>query len=259
MSPMPPPPLILSQSKTALGVGLTASFLASGGTDPYVFSVRPNGAGGSIDATSGLYTAPVIVNGGSFLAPKQMYDIIDVTDDLGVITTSSILVGTPLILFCDVIQREMGLANGRVYLWDQKIPEPSDAGLFIAVSVLTCKPFSNTNKYDGSGSSLLSIQSINMYANMQIDIISRNAEARDRKEEVIMALNSDYAQSQQENNSFYIGKLPPGSQFVNLSNPDGGAIPYRYNIAVALQYFVRKTQAVPYYNDFVQTVETIES
>ncbi len=259
MSPPAPQPIVLTQSKTALGVGLTASFLASGGTSPLVYSVLPNGAGGTIDDTTGLYTAPPTVNNGSYLAPKQMYDVIQVTDDVGLFKKATILVGTPLILFCEVLQRGLGLADGRVYLWDQKIMEPSDAGLFIAVSVLTCKPFSNTNKYDGSGSGLLSIQSVNMYANMQIDVISRSAEARDRKEEVIMALNSDYAQSQQEGNSFYIGKLPPGSQFVNLSNPDGGAIPYRYNIAVALQYFVTKNQAVPYFSTFSPAEETIES
>jgi len=188
--------------------------------------------------------------------PKQIFDTIQVVDSLGAIASSQIMVGTPLLLFCDIIQKELGLANGRVYLWDQKIMQPTDSGLYVAVSVLSCKPFANTNSFNGATGD--AIQSVNMYALLQVDIISRGPEARDRKEEVILALESNYAQSQQEGNSFYIGKLPPGSQFVNLSNQDGAAIPYRFNISVALQYFFVKTKAVPYYDDFSAVAVTTE-
>lgn len=241
--------LTLTQSAKAVGVNLTASFLALGGTPPYTYVVRTNpaGAGGTVDSSTGLYIAPSVVNGGSYGPPKQLYDTIQVIDSLGARAYTTILVGNALLLFCEVIQNYMGLANGRVYLWDQKITEPSDAGAFIAVSVLRCQPFANTNKFDGNGNA---IQSMNMFAQLSVDIISRDTEARDRKEEILMAIKSDYAQNQQTANSFYIGKLPPGQQFVNLSDPDGAAIPYRFNIAVALQYFYTKTVGVPYFDTF---------
>ena len=242
--------LALTQNKTALGVNLSASFLGTGGTPPYTYLVRPNGAGGTIGASSGIYTAPALVNGGSYGPPKKIYDIIQVNDSAGALATSQILVGNPLLLFCDIIQNQLGLANGRVYLWDQKILEPTDSGLYIAVSVLSCKPFSNQNYFDGSSSNSNSDQAVNMAATLQIDIISRDTEARDRKEEVLMALNSNYSQSQQEANSFYIGKLPPGSQFVNLSAQDGAAIPYRFNIAATMQYFVTKVVPVQSFTTF---------
>lgn len=244
--------LLLTQSKTALGVGLTASFLATGGTPPYTYSVRqiPLGAGGQINSSTGIYTAPNVVNGGLFGPPKQLYDTIQVNDSAGAFAIANILVGTPLLLFCEIIQNCLNLANGRVYLWDQKMAQPTDSGLYVAISVLSCKPFSNTNKYDGSGANSNADQSVNMYALLSVDIISRDAEARDRKEEIILALNSNYAQAQQEANSFYIGKLPPGGQFVNLSEQDGAAIPYRFNISVALQYFYTKTSAVPSFGSF---------
>lgn len=245
--------LALTQTKTALGVNLQASFLGTGGTAPYVYSVRPNGAGGSINSSTGLYTAPAVVNAGKFDQPTNMYDLIQVVDNVGALATSQILVGNPLLLFCEIIQRCLGLANGRVYLWDQKLMQPTDAGLYVAVSVLSCKPFGNINSPDGSGGGLNSQQFVNMYAQLQIDVTSRDFEARDRKEEVILALNSTYANQQQEANSFYIGKLPPGSQFVNLSSPDGAAIPYRFNIAVAMQYFFVKTVVDPYFDTFPTT------
>jgi len=244
--------ITITQSKTALGVNLQAGFSASGGTAPYTYSIRTNpiGAGGTINSSTGLYTAPSVVNGGQYLNALQMYDTIQVKDSAGVTATAQILVANPLGLFCDVIQTSMGLANGRVYLWNQKIMQPTDSGIFVAVAVLSAKPFASLNVPDGSGSAMNSQQSVNMYAQLQLDVISRDSEARDRKEEVILALNSDYSRSQQEANSFYIGKLPPGAQFVNLSNEDGAAIPYRFNISVAIQYCYVKTVAVPYFSTF---------
>jgi hypothetical protein len=54
------------------------------------------------------------------------------------------------------------------------------------------------------------------------------------------------------------GGLPPGGQFVNLSMIDGDAIPYRFNISVNMQYFVRKVKAVAYFDDFADVEVTTE-
>lgn len=236
--------LSLSQSKTAVGAGITASFLAVGGTGPFVYSVLPGGANGTINSSTGIYTAPAQINSN----PILLYDTIQVTDSVNAVARARIFTGTPLLLFCDIIQNQMGLDNNHVYLWNQKLFQPTDSGLYVAISVLSCKPFGNTNSFDGTTNA--SIQSVNMYAQLQLDIISRGPAARDQKELVILALNSDYSQTQQSGNSFFIGELPPNSQFKNLSLIDGDAIPYRFSIDVAMQYFVSKTSAVPYYTTF---------
>ena len=237
--------ITVTQNKTALAVGRVASFVAAGGVEPYVFSVRPHGAGGSIDQ-NGIYTAPAAVDPD----PSKAFDVIQVRDSVGGKGTARIMVGTPLMLFCEILQQELGLADGRVYLWDQKLMQPTDAGLYIAVSILSSKVFGNTNAPVSSSSGLNSVQSVNMMATMQLDIISRGPEARDRKEEVIMALNSTYAQQQMEQNSFLIGRIPPGGQFMNLSAMDGAAIPYRFTISVNMQYFYTKTKAPDYFNNY---------
>lgn len=238
--------LTLSQTKTALGPKLTASFLGVGGTEPYVYSVLPDGAGGTIDDETGLYTAPSTVSDD----PRMLYDTIQVTDDLAATAQAQILVGDPLLLFCEIIQREMGLANGRVYIWDQKIFQPKNDELYIAVSMLNCKPFGNNIAPDPEDGWSNPIQSVNMAATLDLDIISRGPAARTRKEEVILALNSIYAQQQQEGNSFYIGKLPAHGRFINLSMVDGAAIPYRFKISVEIQYAVTKQKVVPYFDTF---------
>lgn len=235
----------ISQSYTAIAANITSSFYATGGTAPYVYSVDAGGAGGSIDSSTGVYTAPSVASS----SPYQAYDTIRVTDALSATATAKILVGTPAILFCDIIQKGLGLADGRVYLWDQKIMQPTDYDLYVAVSIPFCRPFGNTNTVI-RGSGLTQVQSVNMLAQMDVDIISRGPAARDRKEEVILALNSVYAEQQMEANSFFVAKLPVNSRFINLSQVDGAAIPYRYKISVNMQYAVSKSQPAPYFSDF---------
>lgn len=244
--------LTISQSLTAVGPNITSSFLADGGTGPYVYSVLMGGAGGTIDVMTGVYTAPPSVPSN----PSLQFDTIQVMDSAANMATAQILVGNSFTLLLDVIQTYMGLPNDHCYMWDQKIFQPTDSNPYVVLSIMSCKPFGNTNYSDTSGSGLISQQSINMSANVSIDILSRGPAARDRKEEILLALNSNYALSQQYANSFYIAKL--SSQFTNLSNIDGAAIPYRYSISVAIQYFFIKTNAVPYYDTFSAVTVTTE-
>lgn len=243
--------LFLTQTATAVGVNSPASFLAAGGTPPYVYSIQPGGAGGSIDSSIGSYVAPAVVNSD----PTKDFDTILVTDSLAATATAQILVGTPLILLCEIIQSEMDLAPGRVYLWDQKIMQPTDFDLYVAVSVPNPRPFANSRTQSSDGITV--VQSVNMYAAIDIDIISRGPAARDRKEEIILALNSTYSQQQQQANSFFVGTL--STAFVNINDIDGAAIPYRYRISIGMQYMVSKVKTPPFYDsNFTPTVTVNE-
>lgn len=236
----------LAQTLSAIGPSLTSSFQGVGGVAPYTYAVLPGGAGGTI-ATNGVYTAPAALNSD----PKKSSDTVRVTDSTAATATASIIVGNALLLFCDILAHELTLTPDRVRLWDQKLFEPTDSGLFIAVSVPVCQAFGAGNvsvSVPGGGQN--QVQTVNMCATLDVNIISRGPEARDRKEEVILAFSSQYSEQQQNANSFSIGRLPPNSQFVNLSVIDGAAIPYRYNISVKMQYFVTKIQASQYFNKF---------
>lgn len=243
--------LTITQTKTALAVKNTASFLASGGTGPYTFTVAPGGAGGTIGSLTGLYIAPTTLNDD----PSKLFDTIEVVDSLADTGSAQIMVGDALLLFCEILERSLGLAQGRVFLWNQKIFKPTDDGLFIVVSVPVCKPFGNTIRPSSAGWSA-SDQHANMLAQLDLDIISRGPAARTRKEEVMLALNSIYSQAQQEANSFSIGRIPAGARFNNLSDIDGAAIPYRYRISVNMQYTVSLQKSVDYYDTF-ESVEIL--
>lgn len=234
--------LSISQSTTAMGPLLTTGFLGVGGTPPYAYSLLAGGPGGSINPVTGLYTAPATVP----VNPAQSYETIQVTDALAATATAQVLIGSHIQLFCDIIQNQMGIANDHIYLWDQKIFQPTDSNLYVAVAVMSEKVFGNTTQ----GVPPNSLQYCNVMAVMSIDAISRGPAARDQKEQIVMALQSDYAQRQMEMNSFSIGRLPVG--FTNISNLDGAAIPYRYNISVNMQYTVPRTVSIPYLDTFAQ-------
>lgn len=247
--------LVLRSSITATAPGLTTYVAASGGVEPYVYSVTSGGAGGAVNASTGLYTAPLVINPD----PRKSRDTIVATDANGDTAEVSIRVTDAFGLLCEIIEREMALPPGRVYWWDQKINKPADSDIYVVVSMMSCKPFGNTARPASSVSGLDAIQSINMQATVNIDIISRSTEAFRRKEEVLLAVKSLYSEAQQERNSFSIGQLPPGSQFVNLSELDGDAIPYRYNITLNMQYFVTRVKPVPYFDEFAAPSVTTDA
>jgi hypothetical protein len=148
----------------------------------------------------------------------------------------------------------MGLTPGRVYLWDQKLNIPSDDGLYIAVGVLMVKPFSNNVVNNSNLVGFEEAQSVNVMATLSIDILSRGPSARDRKEEIIMALRSNFATQVQEKQGFYIAGI--SSAFTNLSEIEGAAIPYRFNISVNIQYFIVKKKQIDYYDTYSKDVIT---
>lgn len=221
------------QNASAIAMGVPTAFAGTGGTAPYTYAVLPGGAGGSI-SSGGVYTAPRVLG----------IDTIRVKDSAGQTLTTTISVLSPLQLICDIIAKELGLSSEQVFIYNQKWTIPNDERLYVAVGILTDKPFGNTNRSTGDAQ----VQSVNVHSNISIDIMSRSTQALDRKEEIIMALASQYAESQQALNSFQIGKI--SSSFVNLSEIDGAAIPYRFSISVGLQYFITKTRSVSYFDTF---------
>lgn len=244
--------LSVLQNATAVAAGITTYFAGSGGTAPYTYFVKAGGAGGTINSSSGLYTAPSEVSP----EPARAFDTIIVRDALNVTAYAKILVTTPLGLFCDIIENQMAIP-GRVWFWDQKIMQPTDSDLYVAVSVMSLKPFGNNKSYDPT-SGLVSKPVVYTGATLDIDIISRGTAARDRKEEVLWALNSDYSERQQEANSFHISRLP-GGRFINLSQIDGAAIPYRFKISMNVQYAARGSVEVNYYDQFEAPTITVNS
>lgn len=234
--------LALTQSATALSPGRGAAFQATGGTAPYAYAVALGGAGGSVDAATGEYTAPGVSG----------VDHIVVTDAAAATATARIFVTGPLLLLADIIQKELELADGRVYLFNQKIMQPTDDGLFVALSVPMVKPFGNVRGFTGASSSASSDAYVAVAATVDIDVISKSTAALDRKEEVLFALASLYASQQQTANGFSVARLP--TRFLNISGIDGAAIPYRFRLSLVMTYAFAKSKPAPYFDSFGREV-----
>lgn len=219
-----------------IGFGVKVPFGASNGIEPYTFSIVPDlvtGAGGSIDS-SGIYTAP----------QKEGVDTVRVEDANGDAATFRIGVGSPLKIVCDIIAKSMDLGADQVFIYNSKITPVKDSRLYIAISPLTSRTFSNSNKMiDG-----VENVSVNVFCPLDIMIYSTSKEAILRKEEVVMALNSNYSRQQQELNCIYVA--PNTGAIVPISQNEGAAIPYAFNITANIQYVSRKYKVVDYYDSF---------
>lgn len=240
--------ITLQATKRALGPGLTASFLASGGTAPYVYTMAATGAGGTINASTGLYTAPAEVPSD----PDKFFDTIKVTDNVGATKTLKILVGTPWMLFWEVLQSVLKLSPEMIWFQNQKQFEPTDAtkGMWVVLMFPNLKAFASGLHPAGTGNAWDKTEKwANFSGPVDIHIMSRDSAALNRKEEVVMALTGPYARAQQTANSFYIGRIP--HNIVDISGVDGAAIPWHFVVSVELQYGSSKVFDSEYFDDFL--------
>lgn len=235
--------LSLLQAYSAMALNCTMPFVGSGGTPPYTYSVQAGGVGGTIDASSGVYTSP---NSVSTAAGSPLTDTVIVTDSASQTASGTILCGNILNLVCDIVQTAMGLDQDQVYVYNQKYNIPTDSRLYIAIGMLNSKPFSNGGYVlDGAGSGLSVTQSVNMKSVLSIYMLSRGPDALYLQPGLVMALASPYAKAQQEFCGFAL--FPISNSLVSVSQGDGVAIPYVFNLACTVQYFVTNTVPVSYY------------
>jgi hypothetical protein len=156
-----------------------------------------------------------------------------------------------LVFICQILQSELSLTAGQVWISGQKRTVPPTSGMWVVVRYLSGKPFGSKTSFDDG----VEFQSVNMSALIQIDIYSQDTSALERKEEVVMALGSTFAQRLQELHAFKIGRLPV-APIADTSAVEGPAIPYRFSLTVQLQYKTEKSKAVDYYSTFDFEAET---
>ena len=107
-------PISLYLARGAMVPNLTLPMGAIGGTPPFRYSLASGP--GYINPSTGLFTS----------TNEKGVAVVEVADVFDVRARALVHVMSPLQILCDVIQQEMGLADGRVFLWDQKINSPND-------------------------------------------------------------------------------------------------------------------------------------
>ena len=159
-----------------------------------------------------------------------------------------------------------GTSNGKVipsvYIVAPNISLGTTDKLQIGIQSIGSKIISNHVRDEyvpsstGGADTLTQINEATIDDNIQIDISSRNNDARIRRHEVFMALNSYYSKQMQEQYGFRIFGLPSG--FMNTSAAEGGTTIYRYSITFQCQYlrvYSRTVTGYDYYKTFPTTVD----
>jgi hypothetical protein len=162
----------------------------------------------------------------------------------------------------DIIETEMDLKptipsstnpnDRRVFIYNQNFVLPTYDYLFAIISEIPGKVIAAHNRYDDVAGK--EVQEIIMQRELGIDIMSRNAEARQRKEEVLMALASIYSQQKQEANGFRV--FAYSLSFVDVSENEGAGRINRYRAAVILHVRYTKQKDIDYFSQFDYTVDS---
>ena len=147
----------------------------------------------------------------------------------------------------DIIREEMGMADKRVNVYNQKFDIPNDAHLFIGVEYKFSKPFSSKSETSIDSTIFNEHQGLNTQEHLSIILFSRNLEALQRKEEAVMALGSVYSRQQQDRYGFKIFRLAP---IQDVSYTEGAAILYKYEVPIVLLCRYEKIKGINWYGTF---------
>lgn len=147
----------------------------------------------------------------------------------------------------NIIRTEMALDQNHIWIRAQnrKIP-PNANELFVVVGAVDFNPISSKSYYDSFQDK--ERQVVYGRALVQVDIFSRSTEARLRRAEVLMALNSFYSQEIQNRYQFRIFEIP--SSFINTSSLEGGSDINRFTITISAMCSEVKEKTTAYYDTF---------
>lgn len=175
-------------------------------------------------------------------------------------------------ILVDIIKHELNLPDNygkttnndiipSVIIYGQNIKLFNTDKLQATVKTVSQRVYSNRSEFienpdpKGEDDVYLEVQDINESRLMQIDVYSRNNEARERFWEVEMALKSVYAQQMMDLYNFKIGTIPNAQ---NLSGVDGGSDINRFSISFNVITHQHKETPIGYYDKFKATLNNEE-
>lgn len=152
----------------------------------------------------------------------------------------------PIKVLGSILKSEMELADGQIMLGLENWAIPKTKGLYIALFYGPDVSVGQVNDFDPATNQ--EIQSVAMLHQIEIDAMSFNDEARLRKEEIIMAINSVFGQQTLEANLMKINELP--SSFVPAPTLEETKQLNRFRLTFSMNALHQKIKAVNYYDQF---------
>jgi hypothetical protein len=158
----------------------------------------------------------------------------------------------------NIIRSEMALDEQQIWVRNQDRKFPNTKGLFIVVGMSDAQTISNKSECIPTDEGMTEIQQVQVREIIQIDLMSENNDALERRWEVLAAIQSVYSEQVQETNNFKIFKASQG--FINTSSAEGGSQINRFTLSIACHVWYRKEKPLDsingdYYNDFDTRVD----
>ena len=160
-------------------------------------------------------------------------------------------------VLCELIESQMSLPKGTVSIYNQKRALGAKSGLWVTISILGQRIFGTSSVpiNDPSQPDLIEVQTISQQEIYQIDIMSADDSARQRRIEVVMALTGIGAQQASERYSLKISNLP--QSFVDVSEVEASARLNRYAITVTVLRAYSKARTAPTFTVFQNPPQTL--
>ena len=159
----------------------------------------------------------------------------------------------PALVIADILQNELGLSDGQVMLGNQRREIPAE-GLYIFVfDAEPGTPIGVTTEMVDVGGVQIERQTATIQHRIRIELMAFNDDqggnqARQRKEEVILALSSFYSQNAQTENAMQIARNV--GAFIDLSSLEGPAMLTRFAITVPVTALHLKEKPADYFDTF---------
>ena len=103
----------------------------------------------------------------------------------------------PVLVVADIIKNCLSLNDGQIFIYNQNFKLPETSGLFIIIQYNSSQEYSSNSEFVPTESGANELISSQVREEYTINVLSRDDTARTKKEEVKMALNSNYSQNQQ--------------------------------------------------------------
>ena len=159
----------------------------------------------------------------------------------------------PDIILADIITTELGIDPTRVVVSEDNYQAPTDDNLYIIIAPGNSKIIGSKKKFNPDTNK--EIKSVVVSQQYNVELVSKNREALNSKEEVIMAITSDYATRQAELNNF---QLYRNGDMLNLSSVEGSSSLRRWRIPLIMTYLIEKRETTIYYDKYRETEEVID-
>lgn len=146
-----------------------------------------------------------------------------------------------------IIDEQMNMPVGRVFAYNSNVNLPEDSELFIPLYYAERKPIANNSKMVTTAQGVEEHQSINMVEDVIIALISRDTSARDRVQEVFLALNSYYSRNLQAVNKLHISWI---DEAYDKSFLEATSMLNRFDIRIRVFRSYEKINNIDYYDTF---------